>query len=338
MHAVVPAGIDDPAHPSGGNGYDRRVLGALAVLGWGVTEHRVAGDWPRPASDDLARLRRMLDELPDGAMVLADGLIASAATAVLLPETARLRLVPLVHLPLDTDGERELLRRAAAVITTSPWTRDRLIAAGLPAERMTVAAPGTDPAAAAAPSSDGGRLLSVGVVAPHKGQDVLVDALGRLGDLSWSCTVVGALDVEPVFADRVRRAATGPADRIAFRGPLAGDELVAAYAAADLLVLPSRAETFGMVIGEALARGVPVVAAEIGGVPAALGFDPAGSRPGLLVRPGDAAALSGALRCWLTEPALRDRLRASALCRRETLPGWPATARRVSDVLLGVAA
>lgn len=338
MHAVVPAGIDDPAHPSGGNAYDRRVLDALAGLGWCVTEHPAAGDWPRPCAADLAGLKRILGAVPDGTVLLADGLIASAAAGVLWPETSRLPLVTLVHTPLGTGEERDLLGRAAAVITTSPWTRDRLIEEGLPPERIAVAEPGTDPAPVAAPSPGGDRLLSVGVLAPHKGQDLLVAALGLLDDLRWSCTVVGALDVDPAFAGRVERAAARLADRVGFRGPLAGDQLAAAYAGADLLVLPSRVETFGMVIGEALTRGVPVVAADVGGVPAALGSDPSGCSPGVLVRPGDAAALAGALRSWLIEAGLRERLRASALRRRETLPGWSTTARRVSDVLLGVAA
>lgn len=333
MHAVVPAGIDDAAHPSGGNTYDRRVLRGLRDLGWRVEERRAAGSWPRPTPSDLTGLRRILAAVPAGGVVLVDGLVASAAGGVLRPEANRLRLVVLMHMPLQTDDERDVLRRAAGVITTSTWTRDRLVDHVVDRARLTVAEPGTDPAAVAVPSPGGGRLLSVGVVGVHKGQDVLIDALALLGDLTWSCTVVGALDVDPIFAERTRRAAAGSADRVRFRGPLVGTDLAAAYAQADLLVLPSRVETFGMVIGEALSRGIPVVAADVGGVRLALGHDPSGGRPGLLVRPGDAIALARALRRWLDDGGLRDRLRASARHRRFSLAGWSTTTRRVSDAL-----
>ena len=121
-----------------------------------------------------------------------------------------------------------------------------------------------------------------------------------------------------------------------FAGPLVGAELDAAYAAADLVVLPSRGETYGMVVTEALARGLPVLATAVGGLPDALGRAPDGGVPGLLVPPGDAAALAGALRRWLTDADLRARLRRSAAARRTGLAGWATTARIVSNVLEAV--
>ncbi|MFN8196952.1 MAG: glycosyltransferase [Nakamurella multipartita] len=142
---------------------------------------------------------------------------------------------------------------------------------------------------------------------PAQGQDLLVDALATLPDLDWSCTVVGALDVAPDFAARVRAAAGSP--RIRFRGPLTGPDLAAAYAHADLLVLPSRAETYGMVIGDALARAIPVLATRVGGVPEALGAGDGSGRPGMLVAADDPAALAAALRDWLGDPARRQEWR-----------------------------
>jgi glycosyltransferase involved in cell wall biosynthesis len=338
LFALVPAGIDDPAHPSGGNTYDRRVLDALADRDWDVRERPVPGAWPQPSPDDLDGLARRLADLPDGSLALVDGLIASAAADLLGPESARLRLVVVLHMPLNTDGERQVLRRAAAVVTTSRWTRQLLVERGdVDPTRVSVAEPGVDRVQPVAGSPTGGALLCVGVLAPHKAQDVLVEALSRIEDLAWCCTVVGALDVEPGFAARVRSAAATLNGRIRFRGPLVGPELAAAYATADLLVAPSRVESFGMVVCDALARGIPVIAGDVGGVPEALGHDPSGERPGLLVVPGDVAALAGALRAWLTDPGLRERLRTTAARRREGLTGWPITARRVSEALLEVA-
>jgi glycosyltransferase involved in cell wall biosynthesis len=140
--------------------------------------------------------------------------------------------------------------------------------------------------------------------------------------------------------DRLRAliAAHGLTGRVDFAGPRTGDELDAAYAAADLLVLPSHGETYGMVVTEALARGMPVLATAVGGVPEALGRAPDGSLPGMLVAPGDPAALAAALRSWLTDGGLRDRLSCSARERRRTLTGWDVTSSRISTVLKGVPA
>jgi glycosyltransferase involved in cell wall biosynthesis len=121
--------------------------------------------------------------------------------------------------------------------------------------------------------------------------------------------------------------------RMRFSGALLDEDLARKYGAADLLVLPSRSETYGMVVTEALARGLPVVAADVGGVPEALGHGADGTRPGVLVPPEDPAALGGALRAWLEDPGLRRRLRRAARERRESLADWSATTSAVADVL-----
>jgi glycosyltransferase involved in cell wall biosynthesis len=225
---------------------------------------------------------------------------------------------------------------AAGVVATSRWTRDWLVGHhGVPAERIRVAVPGVDAAPPAPGTEPGGALLCVAAVTPGKGHDVLLAALSRVADLSWTCTCVGALGVDAGFATGLRRQVdeSGLGDRITFSGPLTGAPLDRAYAAADVLVLPSRAETYGMVLAEALARGLPVVCTDVGGVAEVLG--PAGDpdRPGLLVPVGDAAALAEALRAWLSDPALRARLRRSARLRGESLPRWPDAARAVSEAL-----
>ena len=173
---------------------------------------------------------------------------------------------------------------------------------------------------------------------PAKGHDVLVAALTRIADLPWRCVCVGSLDRDPGFVDRLRREVRGGGlgDRVRFVGARTGADLDAAYAGADLLVLASRAETYGMVVTEALARGLPVVATAVGGLPEALGRSP-GGRPGLLVPADDPAALAAALRCWLDEPGVRQRLRAAVQDRRATLSGWSATSERIRRVLAEVA-
>jgi glycosyltransferase involved in cell wall biosynthesis len=340
VHVVLPGDIDDPAGPSGGNRYDRRVCDGLTVTR-DVHEIAVAGTWPHPSPASARTLAAALSDLPDCAVVLLDGLVAGAVPEIAEREAGRLRLIVLVHLPLGdetglspvaaaelTAAERGTLHAAAAVIATSAGAAERLtILYDLPRGKVRVASPGVDPAPPATPSAGGDRLLCVAAVTPRKGQDVLAEALSRCGDLTWTCTCVGALDRAPEFAARVQNGL------ISFVGTRTGSALDAAYAGADLFVLPSRAETYGMVVTEALARGLPVLATTVDGVPEALGTAADGTRPGLLVPPGDPEALAAAIRRWLTDAEWRSALRASAGKRRETLQGWDETVRRVSEVL-----
>ncbi|MFN8108578.1 MAG: glycosyltransferase family 4 protein [Thermoleophilia bacterium] len=349
VHVVVPEGIDDPTRPSGGNVYDRRVCRGLAGLGWSVHEHAVPGGWPHPDAAAHAALGDALAGIPEDAVVLVDGIIASTAPEHLTAHAHRVRPVVLMHMPLGDGGEgtapdaarREAatLAAAAAVITTSAFTRRRLLDRyGLPAHRVHVARPGTDAAPLARGSTGGGVLLCVAAVTRGKGHDVLLEALATVADLPWTCVCAGSLGRDPQFVAhlRARGCELGLDHRVDFAGPHTGRELRRRYAAADLVVLASRAETFGMVLTEALAHGVPVLATRVGGVTEAVGHGADGTVPGLLVPPGDPAALGAALRRWLCDASLRGRLRRAARQRRASLAGWPATVSVLDHVLGGV--
>ena len=349
VHVVVPDGIDDLSRPSGGNAYDRHVCRGLSSLGWSVHEHAVPGRWPEPDAEALAALAGVVQRIPDGALALLDGLVASTAPEVLVPHARRLRLVVLVHMPLGhrppdeaaadiRRRERAVLRAGAAVATTSQWSRRRLLGLyQLPPDRVHVAAPGVDAADLATGTVAGGALLCVAAVTFEKGHDVLVEALLSMSELSWQCLCVGSVERDPAFVEDLRRQTLerGLGDRVSLPGPRTGSDLDRSYAAADLMVLASRAETYGMVVTEALARGLPVVAADVGGLTEAMGYGAGGSRPGLLVPPDDPAALGAALRAWLGDAELRRRLRLSACQRRESLSAWSATTSVVAGVLAG---
>ncbi|MEU6221795.1 glycosyltransferase family 4 protein [Streptomyces sp. NPDC047022] len=349
VHFVMPGGVHDPAAPSGGNAYDRRICLDLPGFGWQVHQHTAEGRWPRPGASARAELARTLRELPDGTVVLIDGLVACGVPEIVVPETERLRIAVLVHLPLgDETGldthtaaeldakERDTLRAASAVVATSEWAVRRLVSHhGLAPERVHVAAPGAD-IAPLAPGTDGvSRLLCVAAVTPRKGQHRLVEALATIADLPWTCECVGGLGQDPEYVARLRALIEvhGLGHRLRLVGPRSGAELDASYAAADLMVLTSYAETYGMAVTEALARGIPVLATDVGGLPEAVGRAPDGGVPGILVPPEDPAALAAELRGWFGEADVRRRLKSAARSRRAALDGWATTARSLAGVL-----
>lgn len=351
LHALLPEAVRDPARPSGGNTYDRRILRELKAFGWSVEEHLVAGRWPVPDGAGRRSLAEAVDRLRDGGPVLVDGLLASDSPELLVPLARRATLVALVHLPLGGPREQAVLHAASAVITTSTWSREQLHEMhGLARARVHVVEPGVDAAPLATGTPSGGSLLCVGAVTALKGQDVLVDALGSLTDLPWHCVCAGSLEVDAPFGAAIDRRARGTdlVGRLTLAGPLGHDELAHAYASADLLVQPSRVETYGMVVTEALAHGLPVTASDAGGLPQTLrgpgarpgrdGTDAAtADLPGMLVPVGNGPALAVALRAWLTDADLRGRLRHAAAVRRAALAPWSEAARPLAALLAALA-
>jgi glycosyltransferase involved in cell wall biosynthesis len=336
VHVVLPGDVDDVTVPSGGNSYDRRVCDGLPA----VHEIALSESWPRPAS--TAGLAAALAAVPDGDVVLLDGLVACGVPDVVVPQAQRLRLAVLVHLPLadetglapseaaDLDArERRTVQAAHAVIATSPWAARRLTEHHeLPPEKVHVVPPGSDPAPVAPGTDHVSHLLCVASVTPRKGQNLLVEALSEIEE-PWHCTLAGPLRRAPAFVDQVRSLIdhNGLADRIDLAGPLTGKALENAYAAADLVIVASLAETYGMVVTEALARAIPVLATDVAGIAETLG--PAG----IVVPPGDAGALARGLRKWFAEPDLRRALRREAGVRRGMLAPWTETSRRMATVL-----
>jgi glycosyltransferase involved in cell wall biosynthesis len=287
----------------------------------------------------------LFEGLPNGATVVVDGLALGVLPEVAARHSARLRLVALVHHPLAEEtalppeeraalreSEKRALARVCHVITTSAFTADALLDYGVTAPHMTVIPPGVAPAPPASGSGGGAGLsmLTVGALTPRKGHDVLLNALAGLMQYDWRLDIVGSEVLQPQHATGIRRLSDrlGLTGRIGFHGELTGAALDAAYHAADLFLLASHYEGYGMVLTEAVARGIPVVATAGGAVPFTL---PEGS--GLLAPPGDVDGLRQVLARLITEADLRRRLRRGAQQAAHTLPTWDDVIDRVSLTL-----
>ena len=305
FHLVVPGPLDQR---TGGYLYDARMVAELGRAGRLVVVHEVEGRFPNVDERALTALDAELAGIPDGDVVVVDGLAFGAAPNVAARHADRLRLVALVHHPLShetglTDEERrhlegaeaEALRHARGVIVTSPYTARRLADFGVSADRVRVVRPGTEtgPMAEGPAPSEPAKMVCVGTVTPRKGFDILVRALSQLDDLEWRCDCAGSLDRAPDYAREVREAVEreGLVPRMRFLGELPTDALDEVYRTATLFVLPSYYEGYGMAFAEALARGLPIVGTTGGAIP-----DTVPDETGVLVEHGDADGLAAALR------------------------------------------
>ncbi len=328
---LVPGRLDQL---TGGYIFDRRIVEGLRASGRAVAVVELAGGFPDADATARQAVAAALAALPDGAAAAIDGLALLGAADCLASEGKRLRLVAFVHHPLAGETglpasvgarfarlEADLLRHLRGVICPSAATATALRRYGVAPERIAIVPPGTDkPAGSPAPPPTATlRLLSIASVTPRKGHRVLVAALARLAALDWRLRCVGSLTRDAATAAALRRdiAASGLAERVTLTGECEPSGLAAEYRAADCFVLPSFHEGYGMAFAEALAHGLPIIAARAGAVP-----DTVPESAGLLVPPGDVAALAAALRRIIVDGELRRRLAAGAREAGAMLPDW----------------
>ena len=340
---IVPG---DPAQHTGGYLYDAHIVTELRRLGWTVAVHGLLGRFPEADATARDALERTLATLPSGRLVVVDGLALGGLPEVAIRHGCRLRLVALVHHPLADErglslarrhcllaSERAALAAVGRVITTSPWTARRLADFGLQPSRVRTVEPGVTPLALARADGEPPRLLCVGSVSPRKGQDLLVRALARLRDTPWHCDSIGSSTRDPDFAGAVAGLIheAGLDDRIQFHGECDDARLRAAYAGADLFVLPSHYEGYGMVVTEAIAAGLPVLTTTGGALSETL---PPGA--GIAVPPDDVDALTEALAALIGDRARRHALREGARKARAALRDWPQAGAEFAAALSGM--
>lgn len=332
---------------TGGYAYDRRVMALLPAHGLPIQHLQLPGTFPGPSVGDLETTARLLSSLPTDAVILADGLAYGAMPAELIAPLHN-PIVALVHHPLCLEAglpkarqdalyalEKAALERARHVVVTSKNTAATLISDfDIPVERIVVAEPGTDPAVRARGSFPPPHLLSVGSIVPRKAYDVLVRALAMNRDLDWRLSIIGPTDRSPEALTKLQLTIqeTELGSRITVAGAAEPRELESHYAAADVFILPSLYEGYGMVLAEAMARGLPIICTT-GGAAAATVPDEAAIK----VPPGDSGALGAAIRRTLEDAVLRRRMSDAAWVAGQKLPRWEDTARTIAGVIRNVA-
>jgi glycosyltransferase involved in cell wall biosynthesis len=339
----------DLATPTGGYGYDRRMIAELRDLGWEIDLLDLGEGFPSPSEATRGAALTRLLAVPTGRAIVIDGLALGVLPEAALQLAGRNPLLALVHHPLALEwglspaqaealraSERAALAAVKGVVVTSTATA-RLVASdyGVPAERITVARPGSDPAPLAQGSQDGVvRLLSVGAIVPRKGFDVLIPALATLGDLPWKLTIAGDRTRDRDAAARLDAdiAQLALAERIDVLGAVSPHRLAALYAEADIFVLASRFEGYGMAYAEAVAHGLPVIGSKAGAIP-----ETVPPEAGLLVDAGDITVLAHALRRLIGDAGLRQRLASAARAAAPQLPTWRQSAEIFARALEGLA-
>ncbi len=343
IHNIFFAVPGDINTLTGGYAYDRRLLAELRRLTLPIQYHGLAGSFPYANDTALADTDSWLSSLPDHSTVLVDGLAYAAMDALATKHGKRLHFCALCHHPLSLEtglkpeirdklqqSEKRALAAAAEVIVTSARTKQILTEQfAVPKSRITVALPGTDRHDYARCKGEPLQLLCVATLTPRKAHHILIQALSQVQHLPWQAVFIGGDNFDPDWAAQLRQQVQdlGLAERITFAG--AKSNLHADYLYADIFVLPSLFEGYGMVFAEALSYGLPIIAARAGAVP-----DVVPASAGLLVEPGSVESLSVALQSLLSNGDLRRSLQLGAQAAALKLPAWEQTALTVHKALL----
>lgn len=330
---------------TGGYIYERRLLEELRAQGRDVQHIQLGATFPEPTDAEMTHAVDALVALPRERALILDGLVYGSID----PEgLARVKapIVAMIHHPLALETglssarrahlfqtEKANLALAQHVLVPSPHTAKILTADyGVPADRITIAQPGTEVRGGTPAPVDPPLILSVGIQHPRKGHDVLLRALAEVKDLPWRAVIVGSVhDADHAAALAQLVVELELSDKVTLAGRIPQDALDTLYATASIFALGTRYEGYGMVFDEALAWGLPIISCATGAVP-----DTVPKAAGVLVKPDAPGLLAGALGRVLVDRGLRTRMAKAALKAGAELPGWHDTAAIAGSVLEGL--
>jgi len=338
IHLVT---VGDPARLTGGYLYHRRMAELAPEFDARIKFVRLP-DLPFPLP--LWAGRRILDRIPRPAprALVLDSIAAAYVAPWLSLKPPPAPLVAMLHQPpggvdhglprsaLQALLDRAAYRKAAGLLVSSEALAADLESQGVSPARMRVVPPGRDLAAPAGPPEDlrlGRRcaFLCVANWFEHKGIHSLLDAFARLPDNDGTLHLAGAPDVDPAYARSIRDRLQRPdlSGRVVVHGSVAPERVAALYRDADVFVLPSMRESYGMAYAEAMSARLPIIGWRAGNLPNLV----TDRVEALLIDPGDIPGLTRALATLTGDEALRTSLSAAAAARAATLPTWHDSAR-----------
>jgi glycosyltransferase involved in cell wall biosynthesis len=335
--------VGETGRKTGGYLYNGHVISGLRKRGFEIEEFVAGGASPEQQRTAALEFGSTFDPSRFDAIVV-DALARIAVFRHLDLWLASRPVVALVHELPSVAGPQhqtvaraldyeETLLRADRLVAVSDHGRKILLGRGVSPGRIHVVPPGFDGVpegvGAHVQSDDPGRALCVAQWIERKGILTLVEAWTLRERKGAVLELIGETDADPDYAVLVRDAIeAAPQGYIVVSGCVDDASLGNSYAAADLFVLPSRYEGYGIVYAEALARGLPIIACDVGPVPELVGREAA-----VLVRPDDREALSAALDLLLGDSKLRMRMSAAASRRASSLPRWEDTVTGFEQVL-----
>jgi len=343
LDLIVPGSIDQI---TGGYVFARRIVWEMRARGDHVSVVELDGYFPDADATAKRSAAAALAALPTGATAVIDGLGLLGFADCLADEAPRLKLVGFVHHSLaDETGlsarktgrflaaEQRLLPLLRGTLCPSRNTAAALMNHGIPEERIAITPPGVAKTVAGRRREKFRsqlRLLCVATITRRKGHRLLIEALAALDPSAWRLDCIGSLTRDPDCVAELREAivAHGLETNVRLLGERPPAQLAPAYDDADVFVLASFHEGYGMAFAEAMAHGLPIIATSAGAVP-----DTVPREAGILVPPGDAAALTAAIDRVIKDHGILAQLSDGARRKAAELKDWPQAVAQWRDAV-----
>lgn len=344
IHFMAPGEIETL---SGGQVYNSHILAGLEALGYNITMHYLGDDFPFPDELTIAKCKAIFKILPQGEPVIIDSLALGSLLPVLMEFYGKNPYIALLHLPFAfnedihpnqrdilAQQEKSVLAVTSAIVATSTYT-SKIIANWLKlSPPVYIIPPGVEVNKRKfywPPYPK--RFICVSNYMPNKGQYILIKALTSLKHLNWQLYCFGHKNINPRYVDSLNSVVEKYSlhDKVFINEALTGNKLEEAYLDSDICVLPSYFETYGMVLTEALAHGIPVIASSGGGI-----RDTVPISMGLFFKPGDISELQSVIRTILADSWLYQRLCAETATYFKQANTWQQSVKKFEEVIKSV--
>ena len=344
MHVlfVIPGDIN---LPTGGYRYDREIISAWKASNINVKLVSLEGNYPFPSEADKTSAIKAISNFPYGDIAVVDGLLGGVSPDFLKALSKHMPVVALIHHPLCLENgldnttakmleasERKGLEFVSSIITTSDTTAQTAQSLfGFDTSNIHSVPPGVDRVAKSKGSgSNTVHLLCIGSVIARKGHKYLIQALAKLKHLNWKLDCYGNTEFDPELFTEITQliADEGLSQKIKFHGTVSDKRLEEAYHMADIFVLPSLYEGYGMVYAEAIIRGIPVIGTTAGAIPKTVP-----KTCGILVEPENIKMLTDALNQLITDKKIRLEFAEGARKSEPNFPTWEGSAHKFAHIL-----